>query len=294
MINNQNSPVDFKAIRRLHIKTLRDVEDCFAGIYRSVFKGKGIEFEDVREYQPGDDIRTIDWNVTARSKQPFVKNFREERQLTVMLVVDVSASSHFSHTHKLKCEMIAEMAALLAFSAIKNQDKVGLLLFSDGIELYLPPKKGVRHVLRVIRELLYFKPKMKGTNFSNALQFLGQLHKQRMICFLISDFLTTDFQTHLSVSAKKHDLIAFQIYDDYEKVFKPRGLFHLKDLETLEDVIVDTADITVQRLFTEKALKSQEEIEKIFDRFGVDFVSISTSQSVSDELQHFFRRRKKR
>ena len=176
----------YRHIRRLQIKALRNVDDLFAGIYRSAFKGKGLEFEDVREYEPGDDIRTIDWNVTARSQRPYVKNFREERELTVMLVVDISASSRYSHTSRFKSEMIAELAALLAFSAIKNQDKVGLLLFSSQIELYLKPKKGVRHVLRVIRELLYFKPQHEGTDLPKALAFLGRV--QRKTGDLLFDF----------------------------------------------------------------------------------------------------------
>lgn len=281
----------FQYIRRLQIKALRNVDDLFAGIYRSAFKGKGLEFEDVREYRPGDDIRTIDWNVTARSQHPFVKNFREERELTVMLIVDISASAHFSHTSRLKSEMIAELAALLAFSAIKNQDKVGLLLFTNDIELYLKPKKGVRHVLRVIRELLYFTPRNTGTDLPKALSFLGRVQRKRAICFLISDFLTGDFSWQAALIAKRHELIAFHVFDTYEKIFTPRGLFILHDLETQEQAAVDTADPTVQQHFQRKADEQGLSVKHFFQRIGADYMAMHTGESSSDVLQRFFRLR---
>jgi uncharacterized protein (DUF58 family) len=281
----------FKNIRRLQIKALHNVEDAFAGIYRSAFKGRGLEFEDVREYQPGDDIRSIDWNVTARSQRPFVKNFREERELTVMLVVDISASSHFSHISRFKNEMIAELAALLAFSAIKNQDKVGLLLFTNEIELYLKPKKGVRHVLRVIRELLYFKPKHKGTDLPKALSFLGKVQRKKVICFLISDFLTGDFSGKAALIAKRHDLIAFHVYDAYEKNFIPQGLFTLRDLETQEQAIIDTSDANVQKHFQEKAQKQGLAIKHLFESSGADYISMHTGEESAKVLHRFFKLR---
>lgn len=283
----------FQYIRRLQIKALRNVDDLFAGIYRSAFKGQGLEFEEVREYQQGDDIRTIDWNVTARSQHPYVKTFREERELTVMLVVDVSASSLFSHTQRLKSEMIAELGALIAFSAIKNQDRVGLLLFSDEIELYLKPKKGIRHVLRVIRELLYFAPKHKGTNLQKALTFLGRVQRKHSICFIISDFLTADFSRQAAVTSKRHELIGFHVYDAYEREFHPKGLFHLRDLETQQTRMVDTTAIEVQQHFQEKTASHAFFIQKLFNRIGADLISMRTDESSSDVLYRFFQLRRR-
>lgn len=281
----------FQHIRHLQIKALHNVDDLFAGIYRSTFKGKGLEFEDVREYQAGDDIRIIDWNVTARSQHPFVKNFREERELTVMLVVDISASSRFSHTNRFKSEMIAELAAILAFSAIKNQDKVGLLLFTNEVELYLKPKKGVRHVLRVIRELLYFHPQHQGTDIPKALSFLGRVQRKRVICFLISDFLAGDFSAQAAIIAKRHELIAFHVFDAYEQLFSPKGLFLLHDLETKEEAIVDTANSAVQKHFQQKAEEQRLTIKHLFERIGADYIGMHTGESSSNILQRFFRLR---
>lgn len=288
----------FQHIRKLQIKALRNVEDLFAGIYRSTFKGKGLEFEDVRKYQPGDDIRTIDWNVTARSQQTFVKNFREERELTVMLVIDISASSHFGHIHRLKSEMIAELAALIAFSAIKNQDKVGLLLFTNEVELYLKPKKGVRHVLRVIRELLYFSPKNKETNLPKALSFLGRVQRKHAICFLISDFLAYDshLPSHkeMALIANRHELIAFHVYDSYEREFTPRGLFRLRDLESGEERDVDTSASVVQEHFQNQTQKQAKEIKKLIGKVGGDYMAVHTGESSSAVLQRFFKRRERK
>ncbi len=286
------APIEaFQHIRRLQIKALRNVDDLFAGIYRSAFKGKGLEFEDVREYRPGDDIRSIDWNVTARSQHPFVKNYREERELTVMLIVDISASSHFSHTERFKSEMIAELAALLAFSAIKNQDKVGLLLFTNEIELYLKPKKGVRHVLRVIRELLYFTPQHQGTDLSKALSFLGRVQRRQAICFLMSDFLTGDFSWQATLIAKRHELIAFHVFDAYEKSFSPQGLFNLRDLETQEQALVDTADPLVRQHFQEQTENQRVATKHLFESIGADYMALHTGESSSTVLQRFFRLR---
>lgn len=281
----------FQYIRHLQIKALRNVDDVFAGVYRSTFKGKGLEFEDVREYQPGDDIRSIDWNVTARSQHPYVKNFREERELTVMLAVDVSASSRFGHTERFKSEIIAELAALIAFSAIKNQDNVGLLLFTDEIELYLKPKKGVRHVLRVIRELLYFTPRHQGTDIQKALDFLGRVQRKRVICFLISDFLTGDFSWQASLIAKRHELIVFHVYDTYEKLFTPKGLFSLHDLETREQALIDTADSEVQRHFHEQSEKQAKNVKQLFERIGADYLTMNTGETSTAILRRFFQLR---
>lgn len=284
----------FQKIRRLQIKTLRNVDNFFAGCYRSAFKGKGLEFEDVREYQPGDDIRTIDWNVTARSQKTFVKNFREERELTLILAVDISASSHFSHTDKLKSEIIAELGALLAFSAIKNQDKVGLLLFSDQIELYLKPKKGIRHVLRVIRELLYFKPKSLGTNVKKALGFIGKVERKQALCFLISDFFSEPFEWEATLLSQRHELIALRVLDDYEKVFVPQGIFTLCDLENGQEVLVDTISKEVKLRYETEAEKNRVELKQLFERMGADFFSIDTKEVPAESLQRFFKLRERR
>lgn len=281
----------YQHIRRLQIKALHNVDDLFAGIYRSAFKGKGLEFEDVREYEPGDDIRSIDWNVTARSQRPYVKNFREERELTVMLVVDVSASSRYSHTSRFKSEMIAELAALLAFSAIKNQDKVGLLLFSNQIELYLKPKKGVRNVLRVIRELLYFKPAHDGTDLPKAMAFLGRVQRKRAICFLISDFLVEHYSREVAVISKRHELIAFHVFDAFERLFEPKGLFALRDLESHLQAMIDTADPMVQAHFQKKTEEHSLTVKKIFEKSGADYFSMHTGESSAKVLHRFFRLR---
>jgi len=284
----------FRHIRRLQIKALRHVNDLFTGIYRSTFKGKGVEFEGVREYQPGDDIRSIDWNVTARAHHPFVKHFREERELTMMLVVDISASSHFSHIECFKSEMIAELAALLAFLAIKNQDRVGLLLFTEEIELYLKPNKGIHHVLRITRELLYFAPKHRGTDVRHALSFLGRVQRKRVICFLISDFLTGDFSLQAAFIAKRHELIAFHVFDAHEKRFFPHALLRLRDLETDEEAIVDTADPLVQQHFQRQAEEHDRAIKSIFERVGADYLQVQTGESSRAFLQRFFRLRRPR
>jgi uncharacterized protein (DUF58 family) len=285
----------YKNIRRIQIKTTRNVNDLFAGMYHSAFKGKGLEFEDVREYQPGDDIRSIDWNVTARLQAPFVKNFREERELTVMLVVDISASSLFSHTGRLKSELIAEIGALLAFSAIKNLDKVGLLLYSDEVELYLRPKKGTRHVLRVIRELLLFKPQHKGTNLLKALTFLGNTQRRKAICFIISDFLTAQrFDHEAALIAKRHELIAIQVYDAYEKQFPNLGLVQLRDLESNQLQLVDSSDPVTQTSYQQKAEERQKDLKKLMNRIGAGFISVASDESYTKALHHFFKHRGRR
>lgn len=284
----------FRQIRRLQIRARKHVTDLFAGIYRSTFKGKGLEFEDVREYQVGDDIRSIDWNVTARFQHPYVKNFQEERELTVMLVVDVSASSRFSHTSRLKSEVIAELGALLAYSAINNQDKVGLLLFSSEIELYLKPKKGSRHVLRVIRELLQFTPQHRGTDLPKALAFLRRVQRRHVICFLISDFLAPDFSRQASLIAKRHDLIACHVYDTHEQLFSPEGLFTLRDLESNEQALIDASDPQVQHHFEQMAQEHTEAIRHLFAKIGADFFSIHTGESSTEALFRFFQLRKRK
>jgi uncharacterized protein (DUF58 family) len=274
---------------------LRYVDDLFAGNYRSIFKGKGLEFEDVREYQLGDDIRRIDWNVSARSQEKlFTKNFREERELTVLLIVDISASSRFSHTEQFKSELIAEVAALLAFSAIKNHDKVGLILFSNEIELYLQPKKGVRHVLRVIRELLYFVPKHTGTDVQKALRFASQVQKKKGICFIFSDFLVTDFYKEASLIAKKHECFAFHVYDALEKNFSAKALFSLTDLETDEHIFVDTAESSVQTHFQEITTEHAKNVKHSCRKSGMDYCEMNTKESPVEIIRKFFLRRNRK
>src|SRR3954468_23694412 len=225
-----------KKIRALEIKTRGLVETAFAGDYHSVFKGRGMNFEDVREYQPGDEIRSIDWNVTARMGTAFVKKFTEERELTVMLVVDVSASGTFGSTTQSKRELAAEIACLLAFSAIRNNDKVGLLLFTDGVELFIPPKKGRSHTLRIIREILFFEPAGRGTQPKVALDYLNKIVTRRAVVFFISDFLGEDFSKKLAVTARRHDFIAVQIQDEREEVLPNIGIVTLEDAETGEQI----------------------------------------------------------
>src|SRR5882724_9938854 len=231
-----------KKIRGLEIKTRALVETAFAGDYHSVFKGRGMNFEEVREYQPGDEIRAIDWNVTARLGSPFVKKFTEERELTVMLIVDVSASGNFGSTSQSKRELAAEVACLLAFSAIRNNDKVGLLLFTDRVELFIPPKKGRSHTLRIIREILFFEPQGRGTEPAAALDHLNKIVTRRAVVFFISDFQAEDFSHALAVSGQRHDFIAVYIRDEREKVLPNIGIITLEDAETGEQIEINTAD----------------------------------------------------
>lgn len=282
----------FSRIRRIHIKTKRTVENLFAGLYRSVFKGRGLEFADVREYQPGDEIRSINWNISARMRRLYVKNFQEERELTVMLIVDVSASSRFGSSNQLKSDAMAELGAILALSAIENRDKVGLLLFSDEIELYLPPKKSTRHVLRVIRELLYFQPQHKGTNLSKALAFLGNTLKHRTVCFLLSDFITQeDFSRDALLMAKKHDLILVNIEDLYETQFPDLGLVHLKDLESGRLHLIDSSHPAVQAHFKQEGQQRQQALKQLANRIGASLISFYQQDSYIEALQRFFLKR---
>src|SRR5436189_6185076 len=243
----RSTPEDIlKKIRGLEIKTKGLVETVFAGDYHSVFKGRGMNFEDVGEYQPGDEIRAIDWNVTARLGSPFVKKFTEERELTVMLVVDVSASGNFGSTMQSKRELAAEVACLLAFSAIRNNDKVGLLLFTDRVELFIPPKKGRSHTLRIIREILFFKPQGTGTEPDLALDYLNRIVTRRAVVFFISDFQAPDFSRALAVSGRRHDFIAIQIQDEREMAFPNVGIITLEDAETGEQIEINTSDRTTR------------------------------------------------
>jgi uncharacterized protein (DUF58 family) len=283
-----------KKIRHIEIRTSRFVNSTFSGEYQSVFKGRGMEFNEVREYQPGDDIRFIDWNVTARMGKPFVKRFVEERELTVMFVVDRSASGEFGSQDKFKGEIAAEICALLAFAAIKNNDKVGLIIFTDQIELFIPPQKGRRHVLRVVREILAFKPGHRGTDIAEALDYLNRILRKTAIVFLISDFLDEGFGKSLLLTSKRHDLIAVTIIDPKERELPRRGLLKLKDAETGAEMVVDLSDYQFQRLFKEKRDEFEEKRRRMLISLNIDSIDIYTDRSYVDPLTKFFRTRERR
>ncbi|HHT9129612.1 MAG TPA: DUF58 domain-containing protein [Candidatus Brocadiaceae bacterium] len=264
------------------------------GEYHSVFKGRGMEFEEVREYQPGDEIRTIDWNVTARMGRPFIKRYVEERELTVMLLVDVSASGNFGSIKQLKNEVAIEICALLAFSAIKNNDKVGLIIFTDKIEKFIPPKKGPTHVLRVIRELLCAAPTGKGTNISVALEYLNKISSRRTISFIVSDFIANDYAHALRIANKRHDMIAITIVDPREQELPNVGFVELKDAESGEISLVDTANAQARKEFSVANLRQGHERSKLFRSMSVDEIVINTSKHYLEPIVRFFRVREKR
>ncbi len=281
-------------IRRIQIKTSRMVNDVFAGQYHSVFKGLGMEFDEVREYQPGDEIRSIDWNVTARMGHPYVKKFVEERQLTVMLMMDASGSSYFGTQNKLKSEQAAELCSVLAFSAIKNNDRVGLIIFSDRIEQFIPPRKGLRHVLRVIREVLYHKPQGTGTDIAMALEYLNNVIRKKAICFLISDFFGCEFKQQIKITNKHHDLVAMTITDPAEQNLPKAGIIKLQDNETKQELYIDSLDKKTRDEYADNSRQKFEERERLLRQAGVDIVDIKTNQPYTEALYRFFRKRGKR
>jgi uncharacterized protein (DUF58 family) len=281
-------------IRRLELKTKGLVDAAFAGQYRSVFKGRGMNFEEVREYQPGDEVRTIDWNVTARLGHPFIKKFTEERELTVMLVVDVSASGSFGSVDLSKRELAAEVACVIAFSAIRNNDKVGLILFSDHVELFIPPKKGRLHTLRLMREILFFEPKGRGTVPAEALRYLNRVLDRRSVVFLISDFQADGFERELSITARRHDLIAMPIADRHEEELPDAGIVTFEDAETGDQIEVDTSDSSVRAAYAHLAQRRRQELEHRFRRDRIDSVLIRTHQDYIPALRTFFRNRERR
>lgn len=280
-----------KKIRTLEIKTRGLVEAAFAGDYHSVFKGRGMNFEDVREYQPGDEIRAIDWNVTARLGTPFVKKFTEERELTVMLIVDVSASGNFGSTTQSKRELAAEVACLIAFSAIRNNDKVGLLLFTDRVELFIPPKKGRSHTLRLIREILFFEPEGRGTNPTLALDSLNKIVTRRAVVFFISDFQTPDFSKALAVSGRRHDFIALHVQDEREKVLPNIGIITLEDAETGEQIEIDTSNRATRTRFVDLATERETELGRTLRRNNIDAIALRTGEDYLPPLRSFFKQR---
>ena len=283
-----------KRIRRIDLRTRRLVNDIFSGEYHSVFKGRGVEFSEVREYSFGDDIRTIDWNVTARMDRPYVKLFEEERELTVMLLFDISSSGEFGSVSRLKRDIAAEICAVLAFSAIQNNDKVGLVLFTDTIEKFIPPKKGRRHILRILRELLYYKPQDKKTDIAASLEFLLRVTQKRTISFLVSDFIAEGYEKPLAIAGKKHDIIPVVITDPRETSLPSIGLIELEDAETGEMLLLDTKDMNLVKQFSESAIASTEKRKNIFNSIGLDTIEVSTDTDYLPKLVSFFRRRERR
>ena len=283
-----------KRIRKLEISTRKVVSDMLAGQYHSVFKGRGMAFSEVRQYQPGDEIRTIDWNVTARMNEPYVKIFTEERELTVMLLVDVSASKDFGSGIRSKAEIAAEIAAQIAFSAIANNDRVGLLMFSDRVEEAVPPKKGKKHVLRLITEILTVKPVGKRTDISLPLTYLSRIAKRKAVTFLISDFLAKDYDRALKLAARKHDLVPVVINDPLEMAFPRLGLVDFEDPETGEQLLVDTSDPLVRGEFAREMAKIREERRRLFKKLELDHVELRADEEYAVSLQRFFQARSRR
>lgn len=284
----------FKKIRHLELKTRGLVETAFAGQYRSVFKGRGMNFEEVREYAPGDEVRTIDWNVTARLGHPFVKKFTEERELTVMLIVDVSASGNFGSVRLSKRELAAEVACLLAFSAIRNNDKVGLILYSDHVELFIAPKKGRIHTLRLIREILYFEPSGRGTDTAAALRYLNRIVTRRAVVFLLSDFQPSPGEKELSVTARRHDLIAIPVVDPNEEELPDVGIVTLEDAETGEQVEVNTSSRTARAAYAHLHDRRRNDLLRLLRRNRIDTIALKTDADYLPALRTFFRQRERR
>ena len=288
-----------KKVRQIEISIRGVVNEVFAGEYHSVFKGRGMEFAEVREYQPGDDVRTIDWNVSARMNHPYVKVFDEERELTVMILFDASSSESFGSRNRMKGEIAVEIAALLASSAIRNNDKVGLIIFSDRIEKFVPPHKGRKHILRVVRELLYFASngefqRSSRTDIAVALEYLNQILKRRATVFLISDFLAEGFEKDLQIANKRHDLVAIRLIDPLEERLPGIGLIELEDLETGETMLLDTSLNESRETVAENALTEKNRLERTFKTIGVDYIDIYTHQSYIKPLTRFFRMRARR
>ena len=279
-----------KRVRKIEIKARKLSRNIFAGEYHSQFKGRGMAFSEVREYQPGDDVRSIDWNVTARLNKPYIKVFEEERELTVMLLVDVSGSRHFGTISQMKRDMIAEVAATLAFSTIANNDKVGVIFFSDKIEKFIPAKKGKTHVLHIIRELLSFEPSSMGTDVAQALQYFTNAQKRHCTAFLISDFIESgNMYKPLMIASNRHEVNAIQIYDRREAELPNIGLVKFHDAETGKDLWVDTAIASVRNQYGQAWRDNQNEIQQLFTRTGVDYVSVRTDEDYVKALMHLFK-----
>jgi uncharacterized protein (DUF58 family) len=287
-------PELLRKIRRIEVRARRLVDQLFLGEYHSVFRGRGLEFSEVREYQPGDDVRIIDWNVTARMGTPYVKKYVEERQLTMYLLVDVSASEGFSTAPQTKAELAAEIGALLALAAVRNNDRVGLIAFTDQVERFLPPRKGSQHVLRLIRELLYLRPAHRGTDVAAALNFLSRIARRRSVAFLLSDLLASEYQAALRIAARRHDIIAITLTDPRETELPDAGLLELEDPETGQRVVVDSGDARVRQLYRDAAQRRREERRRRLSAVGVDEVPILTDRPYVQSLMAFFQARARR
>ena len=280
-----------KKVGKIEIKTKGLTNHIFSGEYHSAFKGRGMSFSEVREYQYGDDIRNIDWNVTARFQHPYVKIFEEERELTIMLLIDVSKSSFIGTQNQLKNEIIAEIAGVLAFSAIQNNDKVGVLFFSDAIEMYIPPKKGKSHILRIIREIINFEPKSNKTNISLALENFNNMVKRKSIAFILSDFIDENYADELRHIAKKHDVVGVKVYDNLDMELPNIGLLQIQDVETGETKWIDTNDAQTQKNYKQRAVFYDKNYEQSFIKSGADKLKIKTEQSYVHVLMNFFKKR---
>ncbi|NNF05197.1 MAG: DUF58 domain-containing protein [Candidatus Eisenbacteria bacterium] len=283
-----------RKVRRIEIRTRHLVSDLFGGEYHSVFKGKGMEFAEVREYAPGDDIRSIDWNVTARTGHPHVKILQEERELTVFFLVDLSGSQRFGSKNRFKAELAAEVGALLSLSAVQNNDKVGLILFSNAIELYVPPGKGRRHVLRVVREILAFEGKGQGTDLTMALNHLVQVQKRKAVVFVVSDFFTENYERSLKIASKKHDVVALRLRDPRERDLPSMGVISLRALEDGREATIDSSDPRVRRAFGEEVRRRETSFQDAVRSAGVDYVDLWTHEDVTRPLSAFFKKRTQR
>lgn len=283
-----------RKVRYIQIYTSKAVNDVLSGEYSSVFKGRGMEFDEVREYTPGDDIRTIDWNVTARTGHPYVKRYVEERELTILFVVDLSASGRFGSTGKTKNEVAAEISALLAFSAIKNNDKVGLIVFTDEVELYIPPRKGVSHVLRLIRELLSFEPKRTGTDIAGALDYLNRIQHRQAVVFLLSDFQCEGYEQALKIASKRFDLVAVSLADPREREMPDVGLMELVDAETGEAMLFDTGSARSREAYRKLTSERSASLSAQFRSMGVDHAPVECGEDYVKDLVRFFKTRERR
>jgi uncharacterized protein (DUF58 family) len=290
----QSVPEILKKIRKLELRTRRFVETAFAGQYHSVFKGRGMSFDEFRQYDFGDDVRSIDWNVTARMGDPYVRQYKEERELTVMLLIDVSASGSYGSVSNSKRELAAEVASLLAFSAIRNNDQVGLILFTDQVEFFIPPRKGRSHILRIIREILFYQPRGKKTNLKEPLDFLNRVCARKSVAFLLSDFHAENYEPSLTIASRKHDLIAVSIEDPGEFQLPEVGLVHLQDPESGADYEIDFSNQQVRAEFQRLAEKERSDRETLFRRKRIDSISLRTDQDYFPLFRSFFLRREKR
>ena len=283
-----------KRVRKIEIKTKGLSKHIFSGEYHSAFKGRGMSFSEVRDYSYGDDVRNIDWNVTARTGSPHIKIFEEERELTVIFLIDISKSSFFGTVNRFKSEVNTEVCATLAFSAISNNDKVGAILFTDKIEKYIPPQKGKSHILRIIRELIYHKPEGTGTDLDKALVYLNNVIKKRSICFVLSDFLTDNYESALTIASRRHDIVGLHIYDEKEEALPNVGLLKVKDAETGQVKVIDTSSKKVRQTYNNWFNKHQQYYKTVFTKTGADTIQIKTDADYVKSLLQFFKRRGKR